>query len=123
MNVQLRRRLDISTRRAFSIRLLGGLVALIFTGLILWIAGEDPVSIGDISFRSTFRSQIGFEDTLLIATPIMMAAVAVAIGFRARVWNIGVAGQFLDKSQYLVRVPFPPQRLEPLLVKSFLLGQ
>ncbi len=94
MNIQLRRRLDISTRRAFVIRLLGGLIALFLTGLILLIAGENPTSIADISFRSTFRSQIGFEDTLLIATPILMAAVAVAIGFRARVWNIGVAGQF-----------------------------
>jgi simple sugar transport system permease protein len=94
MNVQLRRRLDINPRRAILIRILGGMAALVLTGLILWVGGRNPFSLADKSLRSTFTTQIGFEDTLLIATPILMAAVAVAIGFRAKVWNIGVAGQF-----------------------------
>jgi len=94
VKVQLSRRLDINPRRAILIRLLGGAAALVLTGLILWAAGRNPFTLADKSIRSTFTTQIGFEDTLLIATPILMAAVAVAIGFRARVWNIGVAGQF-----------------------------
>lgn len=94
MKIVLGRRLDISPRRAFLIRFLGGMAALVLTGLILWGAGRNPFTLADKSIRSTFTTQIGFEDTLLIATPILMAAVAVAIGFRAHVWNIGVAGQF-----------------------------
>ena len=94
MKAQLSRRLDINPRRAILIRVLGGVAALVLTGLILSAAGRNPFTLADKSIRSTFTTQIGFEDTLLIATPILMAAVAVAIGFRARVWNIGVAGQF-----------------------------
>lgn len=94
MKFHLRRRLDISSRQALYIRLLGGTAALVVTGLILLISGRNPISLSNTSLRSTFTTQIGFEDTLLIATPILMAALAVAIGFRARVWNIGAAGQF-----------------------------
>lgn len=94
MKIHLRRRLDVTARQSLSIRFLGGVAALLVTGLLLLVAGRSPISIADTSLRSTFTTQIGFEDTLLIATPILMAAIAVAIGFRAHVWNIGVAGQF-----------------------------
>ena len=95
MRAQLHKRLDVTPRQAFLIRLAGALAAVLLTGVILLISGRNSFSLAGDALSAAIPGKIGFEDTLLIATPILMAAVAVAIGFRARVWNIGVAGQFL----------------------------
>ena len=38
-------------------------------------------------------------ELLLKATPLMLIAVGLAVGFRANVWNIGAEGQFLDRAR------------------------
>ena len=95
MRAQLDKRLDVTPRKAFGIRLAGAAGALLLTGLILLVTGRNPFSLASDALSAVIPGKIGFENTVLIATPILMAAVAVAIGFRAHVWTIGVAGQFL----------------------------
>jgi len=94
LRLVLQPRLEVSARGALTTRLIGASTALTVTGLVLFATGRNPLNLAWEGIKSTFTTQIGFEDTLVLATPILMAAVAVAIGFRARVWNIGVAGQF-----------------------------
>ncbi len=71
------------------------IVALILGGILISIAGGDPwrsyVHIANASF-----GDIGvLSDTIVKATPILLAALACSIAFRMKLWNIGAEGQFI----------------------------
>ena len=46
-------------------------------------------------FKGAFGSWSAWSETLLMATPLILAGLAVAIGFRAGLFNIGGEGQIL----------------------------
>ncbi len=71
------------------------IVALAISGLILWIAGGDPVAIFVHIIGSSFGSLGVLSDTLVKATPLILTGLACALAFRMRLWNIGAEGQFL----------------------------
>jgi general nucleoside transport system permease protein len=91
---RLERRLDITVRRAALVRVVGALVALVIAAIALEVTGRSAATLGEEAVNSTFGERYGLEETAVIATPILLAALAVAIGFRMRLWNIGVEGQF-----------------------------
>ena len=49
----------------------------------------------------------GIGELLLKATPLMLCALGLAIGFRANVWNIGAEGQFLSAGKKLLDTSHP----------------
>jgi len=70
-------------------------VALILGGILISVAGGDPwrsyVHIANASF-----GDIGvLSDTIVKATPILLAALACSVAFRMKLWNIGAEGQFI----------------------------
>lgn len=73
---------------AVGLTLLGGI--LIFAAL-----GKSPVEGFRIFFVNPVRDLNAVAELLLKATPLMLIAVGLAVGFRANVWNIGAEGQFL----------------------------
>ncbi len=72
-------------------------VALTLAGGILIFAalGKNPVEGFRIFFLNPVRDLNAIAELLLKATPLMLIAVGLAVGFRANVWNIGAEGQFL----------------------------
>jgi general nucleoside transport system permease protein len=92
--VRLERRLHVETRRSALVRLIGLLAALGVAAIVLQLTGRStPDLVGEV-FRATFGNRFGLEETAIIATPILIDAIAVAIPLRMRLWNIGVEGQF-----------------------------
>src|SRR4029453_4653847 len=73
---------------AVALTLVGGM--LVFTAL-----GKNPVEGFKIFFLNPVRDLNAIAELLLKATPLMLIAVGLAVGFRANVWNIGAEGQFL----------------------------
>jgi simple sugar transport system permease protein len=73
---------------AVALTLAGGMV--IFAAL-----GKNPVEGFRVFFLSPMRDLNAIAELLLKATPLMLIAVGLAVGFRANVWNIGAEGQFL----------------------------
>ncbi|MDO9218759.1 MAG: ABC transporter permease, partial [Lacisediminimonas sp.] len=73
---------------AVALTLIGGL--LVFSAL-----GKDPFEGFQVFFINPLRNWNGVAELLLKATPLMLCAVGLAIGFRANVWNIGAEGQFI----------------------------
>lgn len=92
--VRLERRLHVNPRRAALVRVLGVAVALVIAAVILEFTGRSAPELTGQVFDATFGSRFGLEETALIATPILLDAIAVAIPLRMRLWNIGVEGQF-----------------------------
>ncbi|MGQ0670348.1 MAG: ABC transporter permease [Actinomycetota bacterium] len=92
--VRLQRRLQVDPRRAALMRIGGVVVALLAAGLALAVTGRPALSLAGEAVTSTFGERLGLEQTAIIATPILLDAIAVAVSLRMRLWNIGVEGQF-----------------------------
>ncbi len=73
---------------AVALTLIGGLI--IFAAL-----GKNPAEGFKVFFLNPVRDLNAVAELLLKATPLMLIAVGLAVGFRANVWNIGAEGQFL----------------------------
>src|SRR5580698_9960683 len=70
-------------------------VAMLLTGFIALSAlGTDPFKAFTVFFIEPVSSLYGVGELLLKATPLMLCALGLAIGYRANVWNIGAEGQF-----------------------------
>lgn len=103
---------DESTRNAVLIPALALVLALVIGAVIIMVTdvdawrsmGEDPAgAIGDmvrgvgIAYRELFIGAFGsiraISETLFTATPLVLAGLAVAVGFRTGLFNIGARGQ------------------------------
>jgi len=99
MNSQMFRRLG----RAILLPFLSIFTALLVGGVIIWLSG--PKLNGDWSgvkfvldgyaglFLGAFGTQKAIIGTLVRATPLIFAGLAVALAFRCGLFNIGVEGQ------------------------------
>lgn len=68
-------------------------VALGFLSLVLLLVGRAPLATILGIFRDAFGSSLGFRETLVRATPLLLCALAAAVPARAGLFNIGAEGQ------------------------------
>ncbi|MFP5515836.1 MAG: ABC transporter permease [Alphaproteobacteria bacterium] len=69
-------------------------VLTLLSGFILFLAmGFDPVKALHAFFIAPLTSVRGLGELVVKATPLVLCAIGLAIGFRANVWNIGAEGQ------------------------------
>lgn len=68
--------------------------SLIVSGIVLLISGANPFeALGNVAaFGSRLNTVV---ETINWATPLYLSGVAVAIGFRMNLFNIGVEGQYI----------------------------
>lgn len=66
------------------------------SGMLLFTAlGKSPVEGFKVFFLNPVKDTYGVAELFLKATPLMLCAVGLSVGFRANVWNIGAEGQLL----------------------------
>lgn len=84
-------------RAAQVVRALAPLVAiavsLALASIFVIAIGENPLEIWTLMLRESLGTGYGLGQTLFKATPLMFTGLAVALGFRAGLFNIGVEGQ------------------------------
>jgi len=69
---------------------------MLLSGMLLfYMLGKSPIAGFKIFFFNPIRDTYGISELLLKATPLMLCAVGLSVGFRANVWNIGAEGQLL----------------------------
>jgi simple sugar transport system permease protein len=69
-------------------------IAALAAGAVFIAAiGQDPLAIYALLFREAFGTGYGLGQTLFRATPLLFTGLAVALAFRAGLFNIGVEGQ------------------------------
>jgi general nucleoside transport system permease protein len=72
----------------------GALLAAFAVGAVFIAAiGERPLEIYGLMLHDTFGTGYGIGMTLFKATPLVFTGLAVALGFRAGLFNIGAEGQ------------------------------
>jgi simple sugar transport system permease protein len=69
------------------------LLALVISGLLLAVTGKNPIDAYSKMAEGLTDSKI-LLDMLKRSTALMLSAVAVAIGFKMNLFNIGVEGQY-----------------------------
>jgi len=70
------------------------LLLTIASSTILFSAlGVSPVEALDNFFIDPIKDAYGISELLVKATPLILCAIGLSIGFRANVWNIGAEGQ------------------------------
>ena len=69
-------------------------VALVISSVVLLFAGANPLSAYNNMWEFGTRLETLIE-TLNRATPLYLSGIAVALGFRMNLFNIGVEGQYI----------------------------
>ncbi len=59
--------------------------------------GKNPADAFFVFFIEPVATRYGFGELLLKASPLMLCALGLAVGYRANVWNIGAEGQLTDR--------------------------
>ena len=68
-------------------------LALALAAIPLALAGADLVGAYRQMAVASLGSWFALSETLTRATPLILTGLAVAVAFRARLWNIGAEGQ------------------------------
>lgn len=93
--LRLERRAEPSLAMSIASPLIAA-AAMLLTGFIVFSAlGKSPAEAFHVFFVEPVASVYGVGELLLKATPLILCALGLAIGFRANVWNIGAEGQFI----------------------------
>jgi len=70
------------------------LFAMLLAAIPLMAAGQNPITAYGLMFKGAFGGMFAFTETLTRATPLILTGLAAAVAFRAKLWNIGLEGQF-----------------------------
>lgn len=71
-------------------------VLTLFSGMILFaMMGHSPLEGIYVFFVEPVTSLYGLGELAVKATPLVLIAIGLAIGFKANVWNIGAEGQLV----------------------------
>lgn len=103
---------------------LGAVAAtLALTGLLVLAAGANPFSVFYLVAKGAAGSQFAILETLTRATPLIFTGLAVAVAFRAKLWNIGAEAQLYIGAVVTVllgtgALPLPSIVLLPLIMTA-----
>lgn len=100
----------------------GAIIAtLIITSLLVLAAGASPFSVFYLVAKGAAGSQFALLETLTRATPLIFTGLAVAVAFRAKLWNIGAEAQLYIGGVVTVvlgtgALPLPSYLLIPIIM-------
>lgn len=78
--------------------LLAALAAALAIALLIAAAaafGHDPLTLLGVLTRGSIGTRFALEGTIVKTIPLLLTGLAIAVAFRAGVWNIGAEGQFI----------------------------
>jgi simple sugar transport system permease protein len=93
VRIKIEPRLDVPRWTPFVGIIVAIVVALLLGAILLAYGGLNPTTAYYRMFRAGFLETYSFSDTLVKATPLILAGLGVAVAFRMRMWNIGAEGQ------------------------------
>jgi general nucleoside transport system permease protein len=81
------------------------LIAIVLNLGLYVLMGRDPVAVIYPMLLEPFLSWSSFSEVLLKTGPLLLIAQGLAIGFRAKVFNIGAEGQFILGAIFASSIP------------------
>ena len=68
---------------------------LVVGSLLFWALGKPVVESFHVFFIQPMETSYGWSELLIKACPLILIAEGLAIGFKARIYNIGAEGQLI----------------------------
>lgn len=101
--------------------------AFLLFGVILWLAGKNPVEAIQDTLVYTLGTPSGFSEVIVRMIPLLFTAIAVALPSRVGLINVGAEGQLyigalLAAGVALAFPQMPTWLLLPLMILSGLVG-
>lgn len=93
--VRMVKRSDITWKKAYLIRAIALIGALLTGALIILLLGHNPIAVYADMLKGSFGSHVSRTETVKIAIPLLGAALCVALAFKMKFWNIGAEGQIM----------------------------
>lgn len=84
-----------SRRMQFASPLIAIVLTLLVASLLFLALGRAPLAAFHVFFVEPLSSANGWSELFLKASPLILIAEGLAIGFRARIFNIGAEGQLI----------------------------
>lgn len=103
------------------------IVAFVLFGLILWLAGKNPIEAILDTLTYTLGTPSGFSEVIVKMIPLLFTAVAVALPSRVGLINVGAEGQLYIGGLFAAGIALafpqlPGWLLLPLMMLGGLLG-
>ena len=96
MSFHVSKRSNITTSKAWIIRIIAIVAALVVCGIVTTICtGDNPISIFTTIFQGAFGSQRKTFITLQYVAILLIISLALTPAFKMQFWNIGGEGQVL----------------------------
>nr|WP_306264724.1 ABC transporter permease [Pararhizobium sp. IMCC3301] len=90
-------RLEPKPAPSLAVTLLYPAMAIVATfviaAVLVMIAGAEPLQVFALVLKGAVGSQFALVETLTRATPLIFTGLAIAVAFRAKLWNIGAEAQ------------------------------
>ncbi len=117
------RSLNGTTFMKHFLRLTAGLAfGLLLSGLLAFVAGENPIFVLGVLFRSAFGSPYDLGLALFYSTSLIFTGLSVSMAFHAGLFNIGAEGQLviaaLAATWFGVSFPSIPVPIAPFLIAA-----
>jgi general nucleoside transport system permease protein len=117
----LERRSNPSPRRLYVLPPLAIGIGLLLGAIPLWCMDTHPWEAYQEMVRGAFGSVYSLSETLVKATPLLLAGLGVGLAFRAGFWNIGAEGQLymgaMGGTWVALTYPgMPAPLLQPLMI-------
>lgn len=102
-------------------------VTLVITSLLVLAAGASPLPVFTLVARGAAGSQFALLETLTRATPLIFTGLAVAVAFRAKLWNIGAEAQLYIGGVVTIvlgtgALPLPATLLIPVIMVAVMIA-
>jgi len=91
---RLQRQSEVAPWAGITFRVIAVLLVLFISGVIIELSGLSALPLARRAIESTLGSAYGLEQAGVLATSLILTGLAVAVGMRMRLWNIGAEGQF-----------------------------
>ncbi|MCC6146104.1 MAG: ABC transporter permease [Anaerolineaceae bacterium] len=92
---KIQRRQSVPVWLNVLVRLLAVLLAFLVVGFFLKLGGINLFSLLQKAFKQILGNFYGVQQAIILATPLLMTGLSVALCMRMSLWNIGAEGQFL----------------------------
>jgi len=92
--LRLELRKETSKAMLYTTPIIAVLLTIVASMVMFALLGKDPVRAISIIFMQPFSSTFAMSELVVKATPLILIAIGLSMGFRAGVWNIGAEGQF-----------------------------
>ncbi len=113
---------EASETRSWLYRLVAVVLALAIAAAYLVASVHVPDVLG-LVLRTTFATQPGLQELVVLATPFFLTALAVQVPLRVGLWNIGGEGQFFAGAWLATAFAFAlPHAPGALLIVGMLLA-